>query len=92
VLTNRRSRAPCKTDALIIEAFELTGRCIGAGSSVAEGAILMGMTAKAWDESGMKRWDRTRLAGKRGERLAGLAERETREGRPRGGDQGAQLG
>jgi hypothetical protein len=42
VLTNRRSRAPCKTDALIVEAFELTGRCIGAGSSVAEGAILMG--------------------------------------------------
>jgi len=42
--TNRRSRGPCKTDALTREAFEATGRCIGVGSSVAEGDIVMEYT------------------------------------------------
>jgi hypothetical protein len=39
-LTNRRSRGPCKTDAVMEGVFEKTGRCIGAISSIAEGAIL----------------------------------------------------
>lgn len=56
-LTNRRSRGPCNTDALMDEALDRTGRCIGACSHAAEGAILGEKTAKTWDGSGMKRCD-----------------------------------
>lgn len=45
-LTNRKSRGPCSTDALIVEVLECPGRCIGAiSSTMAEGAIVSHMTA-----------------------------------------------
>ena len=37
----RKSRAPKRTEALMVEDLEAAGRCIGAGSPVAEGAISM---------------------------------------------------
>lgn len=57
-LTNRKSRGPCRTDALIVEAFDMAGMCIGAESPVAEGAIFKEGKWGAWDVSGMQRWDR----------------------------------
>lgn len=40
MLTNRRSRGPCKTDAEMIEDFDLkTGSCIVPQSPVATGAM-----------------------------------------------------
>lgn len=39
------------------EALDRTGRCIGACSHAAEGAILGEMTTRTWDKSGMKRCD-----------------------------------
>lgn len=39
-LTNRKSRGPCKTEALIETGFTLkAGRCVGANSPVAAGAM-----------------------------------------------------
>jgi hypothetical protein len=49
---------------LTVEAFEATGRCIGAESSVAEGAISIGprLSGMEWDEA----WDRASLANENG--------------------------
>ena len=59
--TMRRSRGPWRTEALMVEAFEAAGRCIGAGSPVAEGAISIGrrLSGMAWDEA----WDRANGRG-----------------------------
>jgi len=60
----RKSRIPWRTEALMVEALEAAGRCIGAGSPVAEGAISIGrrLSGREWDEA----WDRASLANENG--------------------------
>ena len=53
-LTNRRSRGPCKTEALTLEALEYMGKCIGTSSTVAAGAIANDDSGVGWAWDGRK--------------------------------------